>query len=112
MLIQSYPIRAIRGKKKLCLFSIDVDDFRSFNNDFEDHAVGDQALVIVADALKKVAVSYNVQAYRRSGDEFVVLGYFESIDQAVECGKQLLRKAHTDIEVTFVQKESGKDYKK
>merc|ERR1719397_708172 len=109
MLIQVYRLPCIKwkrfpcndwGRKKLVMFSMDIDNFRIFNNEFEDHAVGDKVLQIVGDVLARVARTFKVRAYRRSGDEFVVLGYFQNKEATVECGMELVYQANTDLEVT------------
>lgn len=52
---------------------IDVDDFKEYN-DTHGHEAGDQVLRDVADALKDVAESYDVTAYRFGGEEFLLAG--------------------------------------
>jgi diguanylate cyclase (GGDEF)-like protein len=53
---------------------MDIDKFKSINDTY-GHAEGDQALVIVADALKKVIRSYSMPSFlgRYGGDEFVLI---------------------------------------
>lgn len=93
------------------IFSIDVDNFSVFNNYFEDHAVGDRALISVAKALEAVAKKYKVDPYRRSGDEFVVLGYFEDFEKAIDCGNDLVRRAHKHVHVKTYRKNKEKPEK-
>jgi diguanylate cyclase (GGDEF)-like protein len=113
MWTQSYRLKRCQRKGKLVLFSIDVDNFGAFNNDFEDHAVGDRILKIVAGDMTKVTRNYNARTYRRSGDEFVVLGSFESINDAKKCGMELVTRVHRTINVkTHYKKEPAKDLDK
>merc|ERR1719334_2764277 len=110
MWTQRYRLKRCQKKRKLVVFSIDIDNFGEFNNDFEDHAVGDRILKIVAGDITKVARTYNARTYRRSGDEFVVLGRFESIEDAKKCGIGLVRRVHKTINVqTHYKKKIVKD---
>jgi len=105
MLIQSHRLPWWRRKRKLVLFSLDIDKFKDFNNVFQDHAIGDRALQIVAESLTKVSSEYKrVRAYRRGGDEFVVMGYFANTTMAIECGMELIRRARTKV----VEKDGDK----
>jgi len=100
MSIKYHQLSWIRKRRKLVMFSIDVDNFRYFNNKFEDHAVGDRALEIIGEALAKGAKTYNVRAFRRSGDEFVVLGWFSNMERAINCGMELVRNSYTHLDVS------------
>lgn len=100
MSIQYHQLLWIRKKSKLVMFSIDVDNFKTFNDESEDHAVGDRALEIIGEALTKIAKTYNVRAFRRSGDEFVVLGWFLDMDRAIQCGMDLVRNCYTHLDVS------------
>ena len=60
--------------KSTVVVMMDIDKFKSINDTY-GHAEGDQALVIVADALKKVIRSYSMPSFlgRYGGDEFVLI---------------------------------------
>lgn len=63
--------QAERSGKPLGLLMIDVDRFRSFNEE-EGHAAGDQVLRLVADAIRSVLRPYDVVG-RYGGEEFAAL---------------------------------------
>ena len=56
----------------LALVRIDVDRFKLVNDEHGGHATGDEALVAIADILAQCVRSKG-EAYRPSGDEFVLL---------------------------------------
>jgi len=57
---------------RLALIIIDVDDFKKINDKF-GHCIGDEALVNVADILKKVCAGKSDFLARYGGDEFAIL---------------------------------------
>jgi len=64
--------RAARYNHPLCLFYIDIDNFKEYN-DLHGHQAGDQVLKEVARILTTI-VRQNVDtAYRFGGDEFTLL---------------------------------------
>lgn len=69
---QTLTLLARRGKEHgyLLVALLDLDDFKSLN-DTHGHAVGDQALVAVADALRATATPTAVIA-RSGGEEFLI----------------------------------------
>jgi len=64
-------VRAERRAEPLALLTIDLDHFKAINDTW-GHAVGDQALQAVAQAMQAVAREEDVTA-RLGGDEFVML---------------------------------------
>lgn len=67
-----------RKKQKLIIFLMDVDDFKSINDQF-DHAMGDRVLLLISKTLKK---SFRDSDFivRWGGDEFV--GLFPCTDES------------------------------
>jgi two-component system cell cycle response regulator len=63
--------RSKRMQRPLALMMIDIDHFKIVN-DTHGHAVGDRALVAVANALKQHVRQYDL-IFRLGGEEFVVL---------------------------------------
>jgi diguanylate cyclase (GGDEF)-like protein len=64
--------------KDLLILMIDIDDFKSINDD-HGHALGDEALVKTAKLLSKVFGEEN--CYRYGGDEFLVIALGMSEDE-------------------------------
>ncbi len=80
VLIEQYLKVAIRTKKRLLLLFIDMDDLK-WINDHYGHNEGDQALIDLAEILKKTFRESDIIA-RIGGDEFGVL--VESTDEQDE----------------------------
>ena len=81
---------AIRTKKKPFLLFIDMDNLKLINDHY-GHNEGDQALIDLADILKKTFLESDIIA-RIGGDEFVVL--LESTD---ESGETLVTRLHENV---------------
>jgi two-component system cell cycle response regulator len=81
---------AVRTKKRPLLLFIDMDDLK-WINDHYGHNEGDQALIGLADILKKTFRESDIIA-RIGGDEFVVL--LESTDENSET---LLTRLHENV---------------
>ena len=62
---KKYPVQSV-----MVIF-LDVKDFKKLNDE-HGHAVGDRALIIVAERLKK-SIKRNDSAFRVGGDEFIAL---------------------------------------
>lgn len=63
--------RAIRDKKSIAVMYLDLDDFKPIN-DVHGHMIGDLALVVVAERLKRALRTSDTVA-RVGGDEFVAV---------------------------------------
>ncbi|MFI5891663.1 GGDEF domain-containing protein [Actinoplanes sp. NPDC051513] len=63
---------AHRTGEPIALMTLDIDHFKKINDTW-GHGVGDQALQLVADALRRVARGRDDVVGRLGGDEFVVL---------------------------------------
>lgn len=83
-------LRIKRYKTEGCLALIDLDDFKCINDTY-GHNMGDKALKLFADILRKNIRNTDIYA-RMSGDEFVILFVNCSRDKAVE-RMESIRKA-------------------
>jgi diguanylate cyclase (GGDEF)-like protein/PAS domain S-box-containing protein len=79
--------QARRYKHPLSVLIFDVDDFKQVN-DLHGHAIGDQALKLLADCIKKTIRTSDVAA-RFGGDEFVILAPETNATQAARLGERL-----------------------
>lgn len=69
------------GSKSLVLFMMDIDDFKQIN-DKNGHIHGDAALEVTAMMLKNIAAKNNCFIARFGGDEFIIIGEFDSFEQS------------------------------
>jgi len=90
VLTEQYLKQSARTKKKLLLLFIDMDNLK-WINDHHGHNEGDQALIDLANILKKTFRESDIVA-RIGGDEFVVLS--ESTD---ENGEIVLTRLYENI---------------
>ena len=90
VLTEQYLKLSVRTKKKLLLLFIDMDNLK-WINDHHGHNEGDQALIDLANILKKTFRESDIIA-RIGGDEFVVLS--ESTD---ENGETVLTRLYENI---------------
>lgn len=73
--IQSYIQKANRIGKKLAILSMDINKFKRINDRF-GHLVGDEVLIEIGRRLKSLPIG-NGGAFHFSGDEFVVVQYYQ-----------------------------------
>lgn len=81
------------------VWMFDIKKFKDFNEDLGD-PVGDQALRVVADALRAVTRPYD-DIFRYGGDEFALLQRDTQRSRRVERHRELLKQAATISEVEF-----------
>lgn len=75
------------SQRRLCLFVLDVDDFKHINDSF-GHSEGDRALLVIASVLKKVCVPEGYFFSRFGGDEFNVVANLDGeADAELFCKK-------------------------
>lgn len=80
-------IRFKNFKRDYALMLMDIDDFKSINDQF-GHQIGDEILKSVALIIKKIARKTDVVA-RWGGDEFVILLPETNLEKAVAIGESL-----------------------
>ena len=85
--LRAETTRAQRSGKPLSLITCDIDHFKQIN-DTHGHAVGDQALVAIAEVLRKAARQSDVVA-RAGGEEFAVLAPDTALDNAARLAERL-----------------------
>ena len=90
VLTEQYLKLSVRTKKKLLLLFMDMDNLK-WINDHHGHNEGDQALIDLANILKKTFRESDVVA-RIGGDEFVVL-----LESADEKGEAVLTRLYENI---------------
>lgn len=88
--LESEFARAKRYQTGYCLIMLDLDHYKSINDRFS-HMVGDEALRLAADAIRKTARQSDLAA-RYGGDEFVLLLPNTTLQGAVQLAERL-RKA-------------------
>lgn len=79
--------QALAGKHELVAAMIDADHFKAVN-DTHGHAVGDEALIAIANALREASRGRGLLA-RFGGEEFVFLQILGDKDKPAECLEQL-----------------------
>ena len=72
----------ISDRKKLVVFMLDLNAFKAINDNL-GHTVGDEALMEVAVILRSSVTNLRGTVMRYGGDEFLILGFFDS-DQEVQ----------------------------
>jgi diguanylate cyclase (GGDEF)-like protein len=76
-----------RGDRTLSCLMVDVDHFKSVNDRY-GHQVGDDALKLVADTLRRAARTQDVVC-RYGGEEFLVICPDTNAEAAVQCAERL-----------------------
>ncbi len=84
----SWKIKSVEAGQKLFAIIIDIDNFKKINDTF-GHAVGDKALVKVANILKSTCNGKNDFLARMGGDEFAVICQRPSTEKMIETIEQI-----------------------
>ncbi|WP_407330848.1 GGDEF domain-containing protein [Enterovibrio sp. 27052020O] len=92
----------LRQKSEMCLVMVDIDHFKSFNDEF-GHQMGDKVLKIVAQRLQQ-SIETNGMVFRYGGEEFSVLMPQMSLKGAYQIAEKT-RKSLERLSVT--DKRSG-----
>ena len=89
-----------RNKIPVSLIVIDIDNFKIFN-DTHGHRAGDKVLCSTAATMKN-SIRATDQIFRYGGEEFVVLLYDASVENAIKVAEKLRSEVKRDF---FVYKE-------
>ena len=78
---------------------LDVNDFKLINDTY-GHAEGDRALVLIADALRKVVSDGNIPAFlcRYGGDEFTVILHPTRLEEVEQLITRIREELHREAE--------------
>lgn len=84
---------------------MDVNDFKNINDTY-GHVEGDNALVAIADALRRTAGSMENQPFmaRFGGDEFIMIAFFPKGDSE-DAVRELIMSIRNNIESVCLQKK-------
>jgi two-component system, cell cycle response regulator len=83
--------RTKRENINICLLSIDIDDFKKYNDTF-GHPKGDDILINVAQTLKKFASRSTDYIFRMGGEEFCILFSGIELEKALEFSNELIKR--------------------
>ncbi|MDO6594169.1 diguanylate cyclase [Neptuniibacter sp. 1_MG-2023] len=98
--------RAQRSKRNLVLLMLDVDHFKSFNDQY-GHLAGDGCLRTIAQAIKKTVKRAEDSVYRYGGEEFAVI----LPESTLEGAKILAEKVRANIEALQIKHLNAGDKK-
>lgn len=83
--------RVKREESILCMATIDIDYFKSYNDTY-GHPTGDRALLDVATVLKNAALRASDYAFRLGGEEFCILFSGNNIDESYDYINNLVKE--------------------
>jgi diguanylate cyclase (GGDEF)-like protein/hemerythrin-like metal-binding protein len=89
--------RALRNDLLLTVYLIDIDFFKSFNDNY-GHLAGDNALKCVADRLKEICRRPSDYVFRIGGEEFAILSINQVAQDALMFG-EIIRKSIVDLKI-------------
>lgn len=102
--------RTKRENLNLCLLSIDIDDFKKYNDTF-GHPKGDEVLIKVAQSLKSFASRAADFVFRMGGEEFCIIFSGLDTEKSLEFSNELVKKIENlqieHIEDRFVTISAG-----
>lgn len=96
---------AKRENKNIVVFFVDLVDFKNVNDSY-GHEVGDSALKLIAERLKKVVRSSDFVA-RFGGDEFILFLYDCNMNGALEMVKRLIEVVEKPMVIDGVHLQIG-----
>ena len=99
--IEAQLIRGERELLKMGILWIDIDNFKTLN-DRHGHAIGDQALKIVAEIILAIIRPYDVAA-RWGGDEFLIMVQPADSDVLDVLSERLLTAINTNQQLVDAQ---------
>jgi len=85
-------LKVRRNDQILFAIMIDLDDFKKINDE-KGHAIGDQALIVMAELLRQVCKGSDDFIARMGGDEFVILGERSTTHEVVDLMDQISKTA-------------------
>lgn len=88
--LQRAVAEARRLERELGVLMLDVDHFRSFNEE-EGHDAGDQVLCMVADVMKNTVRPYDLAA-RYGGEEFTVIMPGNGLEESLAVAERIRQK--------------------
>ena len=80
-----------KNDTRISLMMLDIDFFKKINDDF-GHSAGDACLVSFTNVIKEGLAGRNAVLGRWGGEEFAVVCYETSIEEATELAEQLRKK--------------------
>ena len=94
------------NKESLALLVIDIDYFKQYNDTY-GHVAGDEALRMVAKALKDILINSDDMAFRIGGEEFALICTNASKKKLLHCANSL-RASIEDLHIEHKQSEVSK----
>lgn len=83
--------RSQRGNYSLTLALFDLDNFKAYNDNY-GHPKGDEAIALVGDILNHCARRSDDFVFRIGGEEFVLIGHFETTEKAAQHIEHILNE--------------------
>ena len=98
--------RALRSNSLLTYYLIDIDFFKSFNDNY-GHLAGDSALKQVADHLQEICRRPSDFAFRIGGEEFSILSTNRTVVETATFG-EIIRKSIEELKILHEHSEVSK----